>query len=367
MGIVLLPWVLAACSQPREHDDEEVLASGFAATTGDPEPGDEDVGTTGEPEPSEEDVGTTGEPEPPGAEPEPEPIADVGTSDEPGPSGEPPSGNDRVLMYVAFNNTWWPEYKVMYEGLVAAGYEVEVRSSTADAVALTYGDRVDATSGGVPGVDPMSYDGFRALFEESFGATWNPAWNEPGPIPLDGRIQDANMTDYVALVFPGGSGSQYSRYDGTYQDLPGPGGHVSPAADIASAAAAIDALVVDALAQGSPVLAVCHAGPTPGFARIPGTAGQGPDGLGLSLLSGRSATGFPIANVVMGVPGDVAEQYAALGIQFLPQQAVVVDGPSVDLDGDGDVDGAGLVVTGRSWYPEEVAQGLRTMLDLLEE
>ncbi len=282
-------------------------------------------------------------------------------------SGSPPSGN-RVLMYVAYNNTWWPEYKVMLEGLRAAGYEVDVRSSTVDAIARSYGDRVDEPTPGVPGADPIPYEAFTAQFEASFGVPWQPQWNEPGTIALDGRIQDANMADYAALVFPGGSGSQFSRYDGQYEDLPSPDdpAHVSPAADIASAAVAINELVVAALVQGSPVLAVCHAGPTPGFARIPGTEGSGPDGLGRSLLEGRQATGFPLEIEIFGAAGDVAEQYQALGIEFLPEQAVVVDGPGVDLDGDGRPDGAGLVVTGRSWYPEEVAEGLRVMLDVLE-
>ena len=58
--------------------------------------------------------------------------------------------------------------------------------------------------------------------------------------------------DYVALVFPGGSGAQYSRYDGEYQDLPSSEGgdpsHVSPAADISTAATSINELVVAALA-----------------------------------------------------------------------------------------------------------------------
>lgn len=283
----------------------------------------------------------------------------------------PPASGDRVLMYVAFNNTWWPEYKVMLEGLQAAGYQVDVRSSTDDAVALSYGDRVDEPTPGVVGVDPIAYEAFTAQFEASFGAPWEPQWNEPGAIALDGRIQDADMADYVALVFPGGSGAQFSRYDGEYEDLPASEGgapsHVSPAADMASAASAINDLVVAALIQGSPVLAVCHAGPTPGFARVPGTEGSGPDGLGLSLLEGRSATGFPLDIEVFGAVGDVAEQYQALGIQFLAEQTVVVDGPGLDLDGDGSPDGANLVVTARSWYPEEVVEGLRVTLDVLEQ
>jgi putative intracellular protease/amidase len=236
-------------------------------------------------------------------------------------------------------------------------------------VARSYGDRVDDTTPGLPGVDPIAYDELRARFEQRFGVAWDPAWNEPGPIPLDGRVQDARMEDYVALVLPGGSGSQFLRYDGTYEDLPGPAEdpeHVSPAADMATAAAALNDLVVAALVQGSPVLAVCHAAPNPAFARVPGTEGQGPDGLGRSVLQGRRATGFPLEIEVFGAVGDVAVQYAALGIEFVPEQGVVVDGPAVDLDGDGSPDGAELLVTGRSWYPEEVVEGVAALLDRLE-
>ncbi|MCX4242385.1 hypothetical protein OEB96_17280 [Paraliomyxa miuraensis] len=293
------------------------------------------------------------------------------TTDEPAPTADASGGvpsKGRVLMVVAFNHTWWAEYKVMAEGLAAAGYEVEVRSSTDDAVARSYGERVDATPAGVPGVDPLAYEDFRARFEASFGVAWDPVWDEPTTIALDGRVQDAAIEDYVGLVFPGGSGSQHYRYDGEYEDLvdAGGAGHVSPADDVASAAAAINTLVVDALVTGRPVLAVCHAGPTPGFVRVPGTEGQGPGGLGSSILQGRRATGFPLDIEVYGAVGDVAEQYQALGIEFARDEAVVVDGPIVDLDGDGTPDGEGLVVTARSWYPEEVVAGLDAMLEILE-
>lgn len=347
--LVLLAWAVAGCGQPTSPADGSSSTVGAEGTTSEASAGHEANDANVPPEPDVPD------------EPGDPPVLDV-----PPEPDVPPSG--RVLMYVAFNATWWAEYKVMYEGLRAAGYEVEVRSSTEDAVAMSYGGPVDATPGGVPGVDPMPYDELRMLFRARFGVAWDPAWNQPTTIPLDGRIQDADMEDYVALVFPGGSGAQLSRYDGIYEDLPGPAeapDHVSPASDMASAAAAISDLVVAALVQGSPVLAVCHAGPTPGFARVPNTQGQGPDGLGLSLLNGRSATGYPLAMEIDGVPGDVAEQYAALGIQFLPESVVVVDGPSADLDGDGQLDGSGLVVTTRSWYPEEVVQGVSAMLELV--
>lgn len=338
MGWLLLAGVVTACAEP----------TAGTATGADPGTTSADPGATTSANPE----GTT-------------------SADSEAPTSADPElpTNGRVLMIVAYNNTWWPEHKVMAEGLLAAGYEVEVRSSTTGAVALSYGDRVDDTTPGVVGVDPIAYDELRARFEASFGVAWDPAWNEPGPIPLAGRVQDASMEDYVALVLPGGSGSQWLRYDGEYEDLPGPAedpGHVSPAADIASAAAAINALVVDALVQGSPVLAVCHAGPNPGFARVPGTEGQGPDGLGRSVLEGRRATGFPLDIEVFGAIGDVAVQYEALGIEFVPEQAVVVDGPDVDLDGDGRPDGAGLLVTARSWYPEEVVLGVEALLEVLE-
>ncbi len=345
VGILALVAVLAGCSDPPASTDGGSSGGSGASGSSDPSA----------------DATADG------------PSTMTATTTTPGDSGsdgpvEPPVGDARVLMFVGFNQTWWPEYKVMLEGLTAAGYQVDVRSSTADAVAHSYGDRVDDTTPGLDGVDPIGFGEFEALFASNFGASWDPAWNEPGTIPLDGRIQDANIDDYVAVVFPGGSGSQFTRYDGDYVALPNETGfpeHVSSQGDIASAAQAINDLTVGALVRGLPVLAVCHAGPTPGFARVPGTEGQGPGGLGLSLLDGRAATGFPLDIEVFGAVGDVAEQYAALGIEFRPQQAVVVDGPGIDLDGDGAPDGEGLVVTGRSWYPEEVVVALRATLDLL--
>ena len=337
VGILALITVVAACSDPPASSDAGSSGESGASQSTDPSAD----GTDGPATTTPGDSGSDG------------PV-------------EPPVGDARVLMFVGFNQTWWPEYKVMREGLEAAGYEVDVRSSTADAVAHSYGDRVDEVTPGLDGVDPIAYGAFEDLFAANFGVSWDPAWNEPGTIPLDGRIQDAVIDDYVAVVFPGGSGSQFTRYDGDYVALPNETGfpeHVSPREDIASAAAAINDLVIGALVRDLPVLAVCHAGPTPGFARVPGTEGQGPDGLGRSLLDGRSATGFPLDIEVFGAVGDVADQYAALGIEFRPQQVVVVDGPGIDLDGDGDLDGEGLVVTARSWYPEEVALGLRAMLD----
>jgi len=140
------------------------------------------------------------------------------------PKGESnPPANKRVLMFVAYNDVWWAEYKVVYEALLAQGYEVEVRSS-ADGEAFSYGSSVDNTPSGA-GLDPAypnpaSYAEFQALFQANFGLAWNGAWNAPQSIPLDGRIQDVvTMDQYDALVLPGGRGAVAYRYDGAYADL----------------------------------------------------------------------------------------------------------------------------------------------------
>ena len=64
----------------------------------------------------------------------------------------------RILMFVAYNDVWWSEYKVLYEALIARGYHVDVRSSSAGE-AWTYGGGINATpsaGGGYPAADGVT-------------------------------------------------------------------------------------------------------------------------------------------------------------------------------------------------------------------
>ncbi|VAW32099.1 hypothetical protein MNBD_CHLOROFLEXI01-5327, partial [hydrothermal vent metagenome] len=202
----------------------------------------------------------------------------------------PDIANGRILMFVAYNDVWWTEYKVAYEGLRALGYEVDVVSS-GTGEAYSYG-------GGVDGSIQTSFAGFEALFAANFGTAWNASWTAQDRIPLNGRIQDiSNLDNYEAIVIPGGKGAVAYQYDGSYADQSpeaAPGTHVSPAADVQTAAEKLNQLINIALQEGKPVGAQCHGAPLVAFARIDGTAGAGFDGLGTSVLAGKYATGYAL-------------------------------------------------------------------------
>jgi putative intracellular protease/amidase len=265
-------------------------------------------------------------------------------------------GVGTVLMFVSYNDVWWAEYKVMYEALLALGYAVDVRSSEPGA-ASSYQSGGENTIQTSAAAGPGGYSAFTDTFAAQFAVPWNPGWNAPDTIPVQGRIQDvASMDPYVAFVVPGGIGAADYAYDGGYV-LQGPPGHQSAATNVQAAAERVAALIVEALQSGKPVLTQCHGAKLTAFARAPGTAGQGLGGLGLSILEGRSATGFHLDN-------STAIDYAALGVQYLGSRNVVVDGPSPARLGGSDA-GASRVITTRDWYPQTVAHAASTLHNML--
>lgn len=263
---------------------------------------------------------------------------------------DPTTGN--ILLFVAYNDVWWAEYKVLYEGLIAAGYTVDVRSS-AMGEAYTYGANVEASAN-----DRDSYADFTTLFATNFSSTWDSAWNTPANIPIDGLIQDVvNLDNYDAFVIPGGTGSLNYRYDGSYAAF-GPAGHQTTAVEVQAAAEKINQLINEALQSGKPVGSQCHGGTIVPFARLDGTSGQGFDGLGRSVLEGGYATAYHLGD------GDSASVYSSLGVNYLPNETLVIDGPSAaDL---GSLNGQDMVVTTRDWYPQTVAYFGRTILNMIE-
>lgn len=261
-----------------------------------------------------------------------------------------------VLMFVAYNDVWWAEYKVMYEALLAAGYQVDVRSSE-PGIATSYQLGGEATIQTSADNHPGGYAGFTQVFGAQFGAAWNPAWNTPAGIPVNGRIQDvASMAPYVAFVAAGGTGAQDYVYDGSYS-AQGPAGHMSSAANVQAAAQSINTLVVQALQAGKPVLTQCHGAKLAAFVRAPGSAGLGFDGLGTSILQGRSATGFHLDAVTAG-------NYNDLGVSYLNGRPVVIDGPAPANLG-GSSAGRSRVITTRDWYPQTVAHATSALLNVL--
>jgi len=224
-----------------------------------------------------------------------------------------PPANPRILLFVAFDQTWWAEYKVLYEAFRAAGYDVDVRSSaTGTANSYQSDGTVETSADSLAG---SSYAAFTGAYAAHFGAAWDATWNAPAAIPLDGRIQDVtSIAGYDALAIAGGIGAVDYRLDGAY---------ASP--EIQAAAEKLAALVLEARAAGKPVLAECHGATLPAFAVAVG-----------------SATGFP--------GGDTAAVYASLSVAYLASRPVVVDGS---------------VVTSRDWYPQTIAHAAKTLTTML--
>lgn len=262
------------------------------------------------------------------------------------------NNHGRILLFVAYNDVWWSEYKVTYEALQALGYEVDVVSS-GTGEAYTYGGPVD-------GSIQTDWGQFAGLFATNFGVAWDSSWTAAQNIPLHGRIQDmADLSQYDALVIPGGRGAIAYRYDGSYAALSpqgAPGTHVTTAVEVHAAAEKLNQLINEALTTGKPVLAQCHAAPLVGFARRNGTAGSGHDGLGISVLAGQFGTGYHLGD------GTTAADYATLGIHYLANEKVVLDGPEVPHYGG---NGRDMLLTSRDWFAETAAYATQTLDNML--
>jgi putative intracellular protease/amidase len=219
--------------------------------------------------------------------------------------------------------------------------------------AYTYGGPVDGSL-------QTDWGQFAGLFATNFGVAWDNSWTAAAMIPLNGRIQDiADLSEYDALVIPGGRGAIAYRYDGSYADLApqdAPGTHVTTAAEVQAAAEKLNDLINEALATGKPVLAQCHAAPLAAFVRRDGTAGSGHDGLGISVLAGQRATGSHLGD------GTTAADYATLGISYLANEKVVLDGPEAPHYGG---HGRDMLLTSRDWFAETVAYATKTLDNML--
>ncbi len=260
--------------------------------------------------------------------------------------------NGRILMFVAYNDVWWTEYKVAYEGLRALGYTVDVISS-GTGEAYTYGGDVDSSI-------QTSFAEFEALFAANFGTAWNASWTAQNTIPLNGRIQDiANLDRYDAIVMPGGKGTIAYHYDGSYANLSpeaAPGTHTTTATEVQAATEKLNELINMALQAGKPVGAQCHGSPLVAFARIDGTAGSGFDGLGTSVLASKYATGYALPD------GTVAADYANLNIGYLVDEKLVLDGPDApNYDGNG----RDQIITTLDWRAETVSYFVQTLNNML--
>lgn len=264
----------------------------------------------------------------------------------------PPTNPGRVLMFVAYNDVWWTEYKVTYEGLRALGYQVDVVSSNSGE-AYSYGGAVDGSL-------QTSWEQFSGLFANNFGQSWDNSWTAAQPIPLTGRVQDiANLSQYEALVIPGGRGAIAYRYDSSYAALSpqdAPGTHVTTAEEVQAAAEKLNALINEALNNGKLVAAECHSAPLVAFARRVGTAGGGFDQLGLSVLQGQFATGYPLPD------GTTAADYTNLEVSYLVDEKIVIDGPEPPHFGG---HGRDQILTSRDWFAETAVYVATTIHNIL--
>lgn len=265
---------------------------------------------------------------------------------------------DSILLFVAHENTYYSEYIVMYAALTDAGYYVDVRSARQSQDASTYmipaNTTIDATAATLPG---GSYAQFTAQYQAYFGQAWNPAYN-PTPmfIQTQGSLLDVeNMDDYKALIVVGGTGAQAYNVDGNYS-AQGSGQRMVPADSIRQIAEKLNALAIEALTQGKPVVGQCHGAGVPAHWRYPVPENAGPGDLGTPILQGSIATGFPEAAT--------ANTLSALGISYRANDPVVIGHPHENVmdNGHGDY----RIVTTRDWYPQTIAHAARTVINMIE-
>lgn len=262
-----------------------------------------------------------------------------------------------ILFFVSHEQTYYSEYIVMYEALTAAGYQVDVRSASNDS-ASTYmiplGTNISATAATLPG---GSYVQFTNQFQDLFGSAWNASLNPtPNYIPVNGRIQDVlNMSGYDALVIAGGTGALDYRVDGVYSSQ-GVGPRLISAATVQQASEKLNALALDALDEGKPVLAQCHGASLPVYWRIPSTTGPGEESMGYSLLKDQYATGFPDAQTPIYL--------SSLNVNHRANDKVTVSSPHSSFN-DNDL-GEYKIITTQDWYPQTVAYAARTLINMLE-
>ena len=261
---------------------------------------------------------------------------------------------DSVLMFISYDETYYTEYIVMYSALIDAGYRVSVRSAS-EGYATTYlagGNFADQAImlGGANG-----YNEFLTQYNDMFGFAWDASSNTlpmPG-IPLDGSILDvSSIAGYKAFVTAGGTGAPDYRIDGVYS-----GQRELLSGDIQGVAEKLNALAVEALTFGIPILAQCHGASLPAFWRVPGTVGEGFDALGHSLLAGSIATGYPTGP-------ETSTNLSNLGIAYRANDPVVIGSPNTIFNDMGM--GESKLATSRDWFPQTVAHAAKTLINMIE-
>jgi putative intracellular protease/amidase len=263
----------------------------------------------------------------------------------------------KILLFVSHEETYYSEYIVALKAFQAAGYEVDVRSSS-NMSATTYmipvGTTIEETANSLTG---SSFSDFSSQFNSNFGGNWDVNFNSvPGEIETNGSIHDIqNADEYEAFVIAGGTGILAYRVDGAYESQ-GQGNRLLSAEIIQSTAEKLNALALDALSKGKVVLAQCHGASLPVYWRIPNTNGSGVESLGISLLKNQFAAGYPQA--------ETEEDYSNLIVNYLESSRVQVSSPNAQFLGFENA--KSRLITSRDWYPQTVSYACRTVLNILE-
>lgn len=263
----------------------------------------------------------------------------------------------KVLFFASHENTYYSELIVAVKGLEDAGYTVDVVSANNQEISVYMvpdPTTIDATTNTLPN---SSYQEFLSQYTGHFGTAWNASLNStPDFYPVSGSIHDiSDMSEYDALVLAGGTGVLAYRLDGQYE-AQGSGNRLLTAGQIQQTAEKLNALALDALSNGKPVLAQCHGASIPVFWRIPGTSGAGAETLGFSLLKNEEAAGYP----------DVQTQldYTSLNVVYNTMDRVKISSPHNSFSGF--ENGKAKIITSKDWYPQTVAHATRTLLNILE-
>lgn len=262
-------------------------------------------------------------------------------------------GQNKILMFVAHEETYYSEYIVMREALTHAGFQVEVRSaSTLDASTymIPANTTIEATANTLSG---SSYLQFQNQYQNYFGYAWNVSLNTtPTTIPVSGSILDvSNLSMYSALVVVGGIGAQAYNVDGTYNSQ-GNGDRYLSSTVVQRVAEKLNSLAIEALISGKPVVGQCHGAGIPAHWRYPVPNNTS---LGTSILSGMQATGFP--------EQATSATLTDLGITYIANAPVVLSSPHASVPNYGN--GKNKIITTRDWYPQTVAHAAMTLINIL--
>ncbi|MFZ1704952.1 MAG: hypothetical protein WAT79_11445, partial [Saprospiraceae bacterium] len=265
---------------------------------------------------------------------------------------------DQILLFVAHEDTYYSEFIVMKQALTDAGYVVDVRSASTSLPANTYmipfNTTIEETAATLQG---GSYLQFTNQYQAYFGQSWDPLLNNiPANLPTNGSILDVNnMSNYKGLVVVGGTGAQAYLVDGMYNSQ-GIGPRFISSDSVRMIAEKLNALAIDALTNGKPVMGQCHGAGIPAHWRYPIPNNAEPGNVGNSILLGSRATGFPEAATAATLTG--------LGISYRANDPVVIGTPNVNVSHENN--GHFRILTTRDWYPQTVAHAARTLINIIE-